>query len=101
MANVSCNVNDRGRRKNEGEAVLGMDSMTGCMGCARFSMYPSTFFFDCDKQSVTSPQTELMEVGPRHHEFQTVPLVDHLDLQNTTHRTRFDADAYKGYGLNS
>lgn len=78
-----------------------MDPMTGCMDRSGFSVYPRTFFFDCDKQSVTSPQTELMEVGPRYHEFQTVPLVDHLDLQNATHRIGFDADAYKGYGLNS
>ncbi len=78
-----------------------MDPMTGCMGCAGFSVYPRTFFFNRDEQSVASPQTELMEVGSRHHEFQTVPLVDHLDLQNTTHRTRFNTDAYKGSGLNS
>ena len=71
------------------------------MGRAGFSMNPSMFLFDCHEQSVTSPQTELMEVGPRHNEFQTVPLVDHLDLQNATHRKTFDADAYKGYGLNS
>ena len=78
-----------------------MDPMMGCMGRAGFSMYSSTFFFDCHEQGVASPQTELVEVGPRHHEFQTVPPVDHLDLQNATHRTGFDAGAYKGCGLNS
>ena len=75
--------------------------MSGPMGWAAFSTYPSVFFLDCDKQGVSSPQTELVEVGPRHDEFQTVPLVDHLDLQNATHRIEFDADAYKGYGLDS
>ncbi len=50
------------------------------MGCAGLPPQSAAFFFDCDEQSVSSPQTELVEVGPRNDEFQTVSLIDHLDL---------------------
>jgi hypothetical protein len=50
------------------------------MGCPGLPWQSGTFFLNCDEQSVSSPQTELVEVGPRNNEFQTVSLVDHLDL---------------------
>lgn len=71
------------------------------MGRTGLSVYSRVFLLYCHEKGVPLPEAELLEIGPRNDQFQTVSLVDHLDIQNATHSRTFGLGAYKGYGLNS